>query len=66
LRQSRQIGASAKNTGAGLETSYNFPMAFAIFGIRVLEVMFFVGMVGSSVVVLISFVEDAKELFGKD
>lgn len=41
-------------------------MAFAIFGIRVLEVMFFVGMVGSSVVVLISFVEDAKELFGKD
>jgi len=31
-----------------------------------LEVMFFSGLVGSSVVVLISFVEDAKELFGKD
>ena len=34
---------------------------------RVLEVMFFVGLVGSSsVVVLISFIEDGKELFGKD
>jgi hypothetical protein len=41
-------------------------MALASFGLRVLEVMFFVGLVGSSVVVLISFVEDAKELFGKD
>jgi hypothetical protein len=38
----------------------------AIFGMRVLEVMFFAGLVGSSVVVLISFVEDGKELFGKD
>jgi len=28
--------------------------------------MFFVGLLGSSLVVLISFVEDAKELFGKD
>jgi len=33
---------------------------------HVLEVMFFVGLVGSSVVVLISFVEDAQELFGED
>jgi hypothetical protein len=41
-------------------------MALAIYGIRVLEVMFFVGLAGSSVVVLISFVEDAKELFGED
>jgi hypothetical protein len=32
----------------------------------VLEVMFFVGLVGSSIVVLISFIDDAKELFGKD
>jgi hypothetical protein len=32
----------------------------------VLEVMFFVGLAGSSVVVLISFWEDGKELFGKD
>lgn len=41
-------------------------MLLAIFGLRVLEVMFFVGLVGSSVVVLISFFEDATELFGKD
>jgi hypothetical protein len=37
-----------------------------VFAMRVLEVMFFVGMAGSSIVVLISFVEDAKELFGED
>jgi hypothetical protein len=41
-------------------------MAIAVLAMRVLEVMFFVGLVGSSVVVLISFVEDGKELFGKD
>ncbi|MGP8174868.1 MAG: hypothetical protein ACLP7O_10015 [Terracidiphilus sp.] len=33
---------------------------------RVLEVMFLVGLAGSAVVVLISFFEDGKELFGKD
>jgi hypothetical protein len=31
-----------------------------------LEILFFVGLAGSSVVVLISFIEDGKELFGKD
>jgi hypothetical protein len=41
-------------------------MLLAVYAMRVLEVMFFVGLVGSSVVVLISFVEDGKELFGKD
>jgi hypothetical protein len=41
-------------------------MTFAVWAIRVLEVMFFVGLVGSAVVVLISFYEDGKELFGKD
>jgi len=41
-------------------------MSFAILAMRVLEVMFFVGLAGSAVVVLISFVEDGKELFGKD
>jgi hypothetical protein len=41
-------------------------MAFATFVIRVLEVMFFVGLAGSAIVVLISFFEDGKELFGKD
>ena len=33
---------------------------------HVLEVMFFVGMAGSAIVVVISFIEDAKELFGED
>jgi hypothetical protein len=41
-------------------------MVVAIFAMRLLEAMFFVGLVGSAVVVLISFVEDGKELFGKD
>jgi hypothetical protein len=41
-------------------------MVLAIFAMRVLEVMFFLGLAGSTVVVLISFVEDAKELIGKD
>jgi hypothetical protein len=41
-------------------------MLIATFAMRVLEVMFFVGLVGSSVVVIISFIEDGKELFGKD
>ncbi len=33
---------------------------------KVLEVMFFVGLAGSTIVVLISFIEDGKELFGED
>jgi len=41
-------------------------MTLAIFFIRLLEVMFFVGLIGSAVVVLISFLEDFKELFGED
>jgi hypothetical protein len=41
-------------------------MILAIFAMRVLEVMFFVGLAGSTVVVIISFIEDGKELFGKD
>jgi hypothetical protein len=41
-------------------------MSLAIVAMRILEVMFFVGLIGSAVVVLISFVEDGKELFGKD
>jgi len=36
-----------------------------LFAMHVLEVMFFVGMAGSSIVVIISFIEDAHELFGK-
>jgi hypothetical protein len=41
-------------------------MILAILGMRILTLMFFVGLVGSAVVVLISFWEDGKELFGKD
>jgi hypothetical protein len=41
-------------------------MQIAVFAMRVLEAMFFVGLAGSAIVVLISFVEDAKELFGED
>jgi len=49
------------------ESRYNLLMLhFAIIAMKVLEVMFFVGLAGSSVVVLISFAEDGKELFGKD
>jgi hypothetical protein len=41
-------------------------MHFAISGMHVLVAMFFLGMAGSSIVVLISFFEDAKELFGDE
>jgi hypothetical protein len=34
--------------------------------IHVMELLFFLGLVGSAVVVLISFIEDGRELFGKD
>ncbi len=37
-----------------------------LFAMHVLEVMFFVGMAGSAIVVVISFIEDAHELFGDD
>jgi hypothetical protein len=41
-------------------------MSLIAFVMRVMEVMFFVGLAGSAIVVLISFIEDGKELFGKD
>jgi len=41
-------------------------MDLAIIGMHILEVMFFVGLLGSAVVVFISFIEDGKELFGED
>ena len=41
-------------------------MAFGLFAMHVLEVLFFVGMAGSAIVVVISFIEDAQELFGED
>jgi len=41
-------------------------MVVAILAMRILELMFFLGLVGSAIVVVISFVEDGKELFGKE
>jgi len=41
-------------------------MILATIVIRLLEALFFLGMIGSVIVMLISFVEDGKELFGKD
>jgi hypothetical protein len=41
-------------------------MLLAVYAMRILVVMFFLGLVGSAVVILISFFEDGKELFGKD
>ena len=41
-------------------------LQIGLIAMHLLEVLFFVGLAGSSVVVLISFVEDAHELFGED
>lgn len=41
-------------------------MAIFQFFMALLEIMFFIGLAGSSIVVIISFIEDGKELFGKD
>jgi len=41
-------------------------MTLMILFFRLLEIMFFTGLVGSAVVVLISFFEDFKELIGED
>lgn len=40
--------------------------AIGAFLVNALVVLFFVGLAGSSVVVVISFFEDLKELFGDD
>jgi hypothetical protein len=41
-------------------------MILAILTMRLLEIIFFAGLVGSAIVVLISFIEDGKELFGNE
>jgi len=41
-------------------------MHLAALVIKFLELMFFVGLAGAGIVVLISFVEDFKELFGEE
>jgi hypothetical protein len=40
--------------------------AFELSFIRVITVLFFVGMAGSAIVVAIAFVEDFRELFSSD
>jgi hypothetical protein len=59
LRAEIEVG---KNGGAG----YNRQMMLARIAMRVAEVLFLFGMVGSMIVVIISFVEDWKELFTKE
>jgi hypothetical protein len=41
-------------------------MTLVVFLVRLLEVMFFTGLAGSAIVILISFFDDFKELFGED
>lgn len=41
-------------------------MIFLSVAMRIMEAMFFLGLVGAAIVVIISFVEDGKELFGRD
>jgi hypothetical protein len=41
-------------------------MSLAVLAIRFFEALFFLGLAGSVVVVVITFLEDGKELFGKD
>ena len=44
---------------------YTSSMSVVLFGMRLLEVMFFVGIAGSAIVVTIATVEDMRELFSK-
>ena len=41
-------------------------LPLAILGMRILEALFFVGLAGSAIVIVISFIEDGRELFGED
>jgi hypothetical protein len=41
-------------------------MSLINFALRALEVIFFVGLAGSTIVVIMSSIEDGKELFEKD
>ena len=41
-------------------------MHVALLTMRILEYLFFAGLAGSAIVILISFFEDGKELFGKE
>lgn len=41
-------------------------MIVALLAMRLLEFLFFIGLAGSTIVILISFIEDGKELFGDE
>ena len=41
-------------------------MHVAVLAMRVLEFLFFMGLAGSAIVIMISFFEDGKELIGKE
>lgn len=41
-------------------------MSLATLAIRLAEILFFLGLAGSALVVIVSFIEDARELIGKD
>lgn len=40
--------------------------AIATLFMRVITILFFVGLAGSAIVIAISFIEDFRELFGSD
>jgi len=65
-RRAKIRGPQRRVLVAGVEIRVTIEsMPLALFGMRVLEAMFFVGLIGSAIVVIISFVEDGKELFSK-
>jgi hypothetical protein len=41
-------------------------MVLAVLAMRLLEAMFFLGLVGSAIVIVISFLDDGKAMFGKE
>jgi len=53
-------------THAPIGNTIVYMLQIGLFAMHVLEVLFFVGMAGSAVVVVISFIEDTQELFGED
>ena len=44
---------------------YTPSMPFILFGMRLLEVIFFIGLAGSTIVILLTSFEDMHELFSK-
>ena len=64
MHRARRRGLRAEiAVGRSGGTGYNRQMMLARIAMRVAEVLFLFGMVGSMIVVIVSFVEDWKELF---